>query len=50
MKVDKVRDATTRESAIHYEVTLRVWSAELDSPLFEAELVHRVKKAIEGLN
>jgi len=50
MTVDEVKNATTRESAVHYKVTVRVWSQDLDKPEFEKELAARVRKAIDGLN
>ncbi len=57
MIVDKIKNATTRESAIHYQVTMRVWSQELkDDPLkdmqpggFAEQLAQKVRKAIEGI-
>jgi hypothetical protein len=57
MVIDKVKNATTRDSAIHYQITMRVWSQELKGdPLedmerggFAEQLAHRVRKAIEGI-
>jgi hypothetical protein len=47
IKVDKVRDATTTNSAVQYEVTLRVWS--LETAKDDAELAAAVRRAINGI-
>ncbi len=50
MTVDQVKNSTTRDSAIYYTVTLRIWSQELEEKTFANELAIRVKKAIEGIS
>lgn len=57
MVVDKIANSTTRDSAIYYTITMRVWSQELKiDPLTDMEpggLAHQlatlVRRAIEGI-
>jgi hypothetical protein len=49
MIVDKVRNATTRDSAVHYEVTMRIWPDDLKDAVGDKELSEMVRKAIDGI-
>ena len=49
MKVDKVRDATTPNSAVHYELTLRVWHDDLDKSGSDEKLGDLVRRAVNGI-
>ena len=49
MTVDMVKDATTANSAVHYQLTIRVWPDDLKGPDAEKELYSKVVKAINGI-
>lgn len=53
MIVDKIANSTTRESAVYYTITMRVWSAELktagDDSMLAEQLATVVRRAIEGI-
>jgi hypothetical protein len=52
MKIEAVKDVTTRESAITYQLTLRlsVWDLKKPESAFMTELNHAVIKAINGIS
>ena len=50
MIVDKVRNATTTHSAVHYELTLRVWPDDLGSKGAADKLFDLVQRAINGIS
>ena len=50
MIVDKVRNATTTTSAVHYEVTMRVWPDDLGTPKAAEDLLRLVTNAINGIS
>jgi hypothetical protein len=47
--VDKVRNATTKESPVQYEVIIRVWPGDLEETGCDTELGNMVRKAINGI-
>ena len=49
MIVDKVRDATTKNSPVHYELTIRIWPEDLESSTSDSELGDLVRRAINGI-
>lgn len=49
MIVDKVRNATTNDSPVHYEVTMRIWPKDLESATSDHELGDLVRRAINGI-
>jgi hypothetical protein len=49
MIVDKVRNATTTASAVHYEVTMRIWPDDLEAKNSDQELGDLVRRAINGI-
>lgn len=49
MIVDKVRNATTANSAVVYEVTMRIWGDDLETADSDAKLADLVRKAINGI-
>ena len=53
MIVDRVANSTTKDSAIYYTITMRVWSAELktagDDSMLAEQLATVVRRAIEGI-
>lgn len=50
MIVNKVRNATTKDSATTYEVTLRVYPSDFESSEYTIILADLVKKAINGIS
>jgi hypothetical protein len=52
MQVDSVKDVTTRESAITYQVTLRITCLDMkeDEAQFTNKLNSAVLKAINGIS
>jgi hypothetical protein len=50
MIVDKVRNATTANSAVHYELTLRIWPDDLGGVHAAEELLKLVTKAVNGIS
>lgn len=49
MIVDKVRNATTANSEVVYQVTLRIWGDDLETAESDAQLANLVRKAINGI-
>lgn len=49
MIVDKVRNATTQSSAVHYEVTLRIWPDDMGGINSDKVLGDLIRKAINGI-
>ena len=49
MIVDKVQDATTTASPVHYKITLRVWPKDLETSDSDHALGDLVRKAINGI-
>ena len=50
MIVDKVRNATTTASAVHYEVTLRIWPDDLEKEGSDSDLGDLIRRAINGIS
>ena len=50
MIVDKVRNATTRDSATTYEVTLRIYPSDFEKLKYADTIAELIRKAINGIS
>jgi len=49
MIVEKVRNTTTPESSVQFEVTIRLWGDDLERADSDRELGDAVRKAVNGI-